>query len=160
MIEKMDERNFINSEEFKKYKKFAFRDDMIKLSVGVILANSFNKVIQGISDYLIMPVVSYTVSRTGSEWRNIQFAPLNGLNLEIGRLAGVFVDFLVVSIILYVTYIKVGEFILTDSKTPEKQCPHCFSKIHAEAKKCPMCTGGIVVKKRRLGIQDKRAEGS
>jgi large conductance mechanosensitive channel len=154
MIEIMDERSFVNSAEFKKYRKFAFRDDMMKLSAGVILANSFNKVVQGTSDYLIMPVASYAISKTGSEWRSVGFEPLDGLRFEVGRIAGVFVDFLAVSIILYLVYIKliVGVIFKEEvQKVPEKQCPHCFSKIHAEAKKCPMCTGGIVVKKRRIG---------
>jgi len=164
MRERMDERNFINSEEFKKYRKFAFKDDMIKLSAGVILANSFNKVVQGVSDYFIMPVTSYALSSTGSEWRSIELRPLSGLRLEVGKLAGVFVDFLAVSIILYIIYIKlIGRLVPGEgscSKVPEKQCPHCFGKIHAEAKKCPMCTGDIVVKKRRSRIENKGAKGS
>lgn len=155
----MDERNFLNYDEFKKYRKFAFRDDMLKLSVGVMLGNSFNKVIQGISDYLIMPLASLTLSKTNGSWRNAKFTPVEGLDFEIGNLAGVFVDFFVVSIMLYVIYIKlIGR--LVQPNTPEKQCPHCFSKIHPEAKKCPMCTGVIIVKKRRVGSKDKGAESS
>lgn len=161
MFERMDERSFINSEEFTKYRKFAFRDDMMKLSVGVILGNSFNKVVQGLSEYMIMPVVSCMVSKTGEGWRNIVLEPFGGVRLELGKLIGVFVDFLVVSIILYVAYIKIGGLIVNKEvpKTPEKQCPHCFSRIHAEAKKCPMCTGDIIVKKRRAGDKDKGTKG-
>lgn len=158
MFERMDERRFINSEEFKKYRKFAFRDDMMKLSVGMILANSFNKVVQGISDFLIMPLVSYAVSKTGDEWRNMNLEPARGLKLEIGRLAGVFMDFIMVSIILYLIYIKIGGLLFVkgeEARIPEKECPNCFSKIHAQAKRCPMCTGGVIVKKRGVGGKDK-----
>ena len=162
MATKMDERSFLKSDEFKKYRKFAFRDDMLKFSVGVMLGNSFNKVIQGMSDYLVMPVATYMISSAGSGWREIKFTPVRGLDMEIGRLAGVFVDFTVVSIILYLIYIKlIGRLVLEDRpKIQEKACPHCFSSIHPQATKCPMCTGGIVVKERRTRGKDKGTKGT
>lgn len=166
MFGKVDERSFINSNEFKKYKDFAFKNDVMKLSVGVILGGSFNKVVQGISDFLIMPIVSFTISKTGKTWRDIEIIPLNGLKFEVGRLAGVFVDFLVVSLVLYLFYVKlVGRLVDTEpvgsteqTKLPQKQCPHCLSQVHAEAKKCHMCTGSLIVKKRRVGDKNKGAK--
>lgn len=164
MFGRVDERNFINSEEFKRYRNFAFKNDVIKLSAGVILGGSFNKVVQGISDYLIMPIASFAISKTGNEWRNVGLEPLSGLRFELGRLAGVFVDFLVVSFILYLIYVKLmGTF--EDSpkepvKPPQKQCPHCLNQIHEEAKRCPMCTGSVIVKKRGTGIKDKGTKSS
>lgn len=163
MFGKVDERSFINSNEFKKYKDFAFKNDVMKLSVGVILGGSFNKVVQGISDFLIMPIVSFMISKTGQTWRDIEFIPLDGLKFEVGRLAGVFVDFLVVSLVLYLIYVKlVGRLMESEPakaqepiRIPQKQCPHCLNQVHAEAKKCHMCTGSLIVKKRRAGVKDK-----
>ena len=163
MLTTTDERGFLRSEEFKKYRKFAFRDDMLKFSVGVMLGNSFNKVIQGVSDHVIMPIASYAVSNAGSGWREFEFSPVNGLRMEIGKMTGIFVDFLVVSIILYLFYIKlVGRLVFTENehRPPQKNCPECMGLIHAEAKRCPMCTGVLVVKKRRAGNKNKGTKGT
>jgi large conductance mechanosensitive channel len=164
----VDERSFINSAEFKKYKDFAFKNDVLKLSVGVILGSSFNKVVQGISDCLIMPVVSFMISKTSGGWRDIEFVPINGLKFEVGKLSGVFVDFFVVSLVLYILYIKVVEKLSKkdsikppeQTKIPQKQCPHCLNQVHAEATKCYMCTGSLIVKKRRAGVKDKGTKSS
>jgi len=97
----MDERDFLNSKNIKEYRDFAFREDMMKFAVGVILGNSFNKVINGISDYLLMPIFKFLVSKTGDGWRNWAFIPFSGLEFEVGRMIGVLVDFLLISFILY-----------------------------------------------------------
>jgi large conductance mechanosensitive channel len=150
------ERAFINSSDLEGYKKFAFKDDMLKLSVCFIIGNSFNKVVCGISDYLIMPITTYLVSSTGTHWREMTVTPLSGMSIELGRLAGVFVDFFMVSIILYMIYIKLlGRLVRRNSEPVQKRCPNCMSMIHAEAKRCPMCTGRLIVEKRRAGSKDK-----
>ena len=43
-------KSMIGERELKEYKNFAFKDDMLKLAVGIMLGNSFNKVVYGISD--------------------------------------------------------------------------------------------------------------
>ena len=97
----MEERSLIGKKEIEEYKNFAFRDDMLKLAVGVVLGNSFNKVVYGISDYLVMPVLTFFVSKTGDEWRRWEFSPFLGLKFDFGRMIGTFVDFLLMSCLIY-----------------------------------------------------------
>lgn len=151
------EKSFLNASDLSEYKKFAFKDDMLKLSVCFILGNSFNKVVCGISDYLVMPVTTYLISSTGTGWRELVLTPVHGVDIEAGRLAGVFVDFFMVSTILYLVYIKLGGFLRIGpvSAPPQKRCVHCMGMVHAEAKRCPMCTGVLVVEKRRARGKDK-----
>lgn len=155
------ERSFLNASDLSEYKKFAFKDDMLRLSVCFILGNSFNKVVCGISDYLVMPVTTYLISSTGTGWRELVLTPVPSMNIEAGRLAGVFVDFFMVSIILYLLYIKLVGAILKHnpiSGPPQKRCGHCMSMVHAEARRCPMCTGVLIVEKRRVRGKDKGAK--
>lgn len=152
-------RSFIGQRDLEGYRRFAFKDDMIKLSVGFILGSAFNKVVCGISDYLVMPVMSYLISTTGEGWRDLKFVPVYGLEFEIGRLVGVFVDFLMVSTVLYLFYVKIGGLMrIVPKDQPKKTCPHCMSTVHAEAKKCPMCTGRLNVQERRTGSKNKRTK--
>lgn len=153
-------RSLIGEKEFREYKNFALRDDMFKMAIGVMLGNSFNKVVYGMSDYLVMPVFTFLVSRTGNEWRNWVFTPVNGLTLEFGRLIGTFIDFIMVSILLYLFYIKIiGKVFRGNEKRPEmKQCPFCCGSIPKNAVKCPLCTGDLVVKPRRTRTKNTRTK--
>lgn len=160
---RMEERGLIGKKEIQEYKNFAFRDDMLKLAVGVVLGNSFNKVVYGISDYLVMPVLTFLVSQTGDEWRRWEFSPFLGLKFEFGRMIGTFVDFLLMSFFLYLFYVKFVSRIIKTESPNKKQCPFCHESIRLEATRCPFCTGDLVVKTRRnrrknTGTANRRGE--
>ena len=142
-------RSLIGEKEWKEYKNFAFKDDMLKLTVGIILGNSFNKVVHGTSDYLIMPIFTFLISKTNTGWREWSFSPISGLKFEIGNLAGTFVDFIFISFLLYLFYIKLIGRVAKKPCVPTKICPYCFSNINTEAIKCPLCTGDLIVETRR-----------
>lgn len=93
--------------EFKDYKQFAFNENMMKVAIGLILASAFQKSVSGISDYLIMPIINYFVSRTDGNWRNWICQPVQGMNIEIGHLIGTFIDFIILSAILYLIYSRI-----------------------------------------------------
>lgn len=137
----MEQKSFISKKEFHKYKEFAFKDDMFKLAIGFILGNSFNSVVGGISDYLIMPIIKFILSETGDQWRQWRFSPIKGLEFELGKLTGVFIDFILISLVLYVFYVKIiGNIIKREKIECVKDCPKCFSKIDLRAVKCKYCT--------------------
>lgn len=147
-------KSLIGERELKEYRNFAFKDDMLKLAVGIMLGNSFNKVVYGISDYLVMPVFTFLLSKTGEGWRDWTFSPAKGLDFKIGNLLGVFVDFILISILLYLLYIKLVGRIVGREAPNLKECPHCCGKINAAAKKCPFCTGDIIVETRGVGSKN------
>lgn len=157
MQRKEIEAQLIGEKEFKNYKNFALKDDMFKLAIGVILGNSFNKVVYGVSDYLIMPVFTFLISKTGQQWRQWEFSPFFGLTFELGHLLGTFIDFLLVSIILYLFYIKLIQKVIIKNEQPIlKECKFCLSKINSNAIKCPMCTGDLVEKRRARRKNQRR----
>lgn len=154
------QRSLIGEKELREYRNFALRDDMLKLAIGVMLGNSFNKVIYGFSDYLIMPIFKFICSKAGEGWRSWSVTPLEGLNFELGRLLGTLVDFVLISVFLYLIYNKMLITILSDGRpvADKKNCPLCCSMINLNATKCPACTGDLNVKPRRNGTKDKRAK--
>jgi large conductance mechanosensitive channel len=99
--------NPIINKEIEEYKKFAFDKNMVQVAIGLILANAFQKTVTGLSDYLLMPVVNYFINSTDGNWRDLVFSPLPGMNIEVGRLAGIFCDFFIITFILYIVYSKV-----------------------------------------------------
>ena len=138
-------RSFIGEKEITKYKEFALKQDMMSMSIAFILGASFNKVVSGISDFILMPVINFIISKTGDSWRQLYFEPLLGLKFEIGKFLGVLVDFFLASIVLYLIYSKIisNIFNYNKDKIILKQCPLCKSDINQLAIKCPRCTGDL-----------------
>jgi len=142
----MKDKSFIGEKEIKKYKEFAFKEDMFKMSIAFIMGASFNKVVTGISDLLLMPLINFIIIQTGDGWRKWKVEPVNNLKIEIGQFLGVLVDFLLISIVLYIVYAKIIKKITNSNNCINlKNCPLCFSEINYLAKKCPKCTGDIGV---------------
>jgi len=105
------DRGFLKREDWQEYRRFAFRDDVMKLTVGVVLGASFNKLVNSVSGDLVMPVLSLLTAQTGVGWRDWTVSVADGLDLRLGQVAGSTLDFLVVSAVLYIIYVKiVGRF--------------------------------------------------
>lgn len=135
-------REFIGEKDWQDYKRFAFRDDMIKLAVGVVLGSSFNKVINGISNDLFMPLLSFITSKTGDGWRSWSVRIADGLELKIGLVAGEIMDFVVVSIVLYLVYVRLmGSLRGEGPPAVQRQCALCREFVRADAKRCRFCGG-------------------
>lgn len=146
MKHEFDSKTFISQKEIKKYKEFAFKEDMIKMSIAFILGASFNKVVSGISDCIVMPVLNFIIMQTGDSWRKWNVEPIVGLKIEIGQFLGVMVDFLLISTILYLFYAKfITKITNSNNLKQTKNCPYCFSQINANAIKCPNCTEKLSV---------------
>lgn len=105
--EQLEIENKIIKNELEEFKKFAFKGDMIKISIGIVLGNSFNSVVHSISNNIIMPIINFLISKTGNNWRNLNLELAPGLKIELGKFLGTTIDFLLVSICLYVIYIKI-----------------------------------------------------
>lgn len=116
----MEEKNFIKNKEFIKYKQFAFKEDMLKMSIAFILGSSFNKVVTGISDLIIMPIINFILIQTGDSWRKWNVEMMPGLKIELGQFIGVLVDFLLISLILYIVYGKIISNLVYNKKEEKK----------------------------------------
>lgn len=92
------------SEELKRFEKFAFKGRMIETAIAFTMGVLCNKFISSISTSFVMPFLGYLF---GDDWRAVTWEPKEGLVFETGLFLGATFDFLVISIIIYVIYIKV-----------------------------------------------------
>jgi large conductance mechanosensitive channel len=130
----------IGKKELESFKVFAFKDQLLKMAAAFILGAAFNKVVTGISEALLMPVINFLLSWTEADWRHFIYTPIPGMTFEIGKLCGSFIDFVFTAIILYVICQKIffGKQKITCIEG--KSCPHCKSTIHWLSNRCPQCT--------------------
>lgn len=139
----------VGKEELDEFKKFAFKGNMMQMAIAFMLGASFKKVIGGLSEFIIMPMVNYAIGQTGTEWRETTYSPVESVVFEIGRFGAVFVDFILMSIILYVMWKKMIQPIFKDEKKTEIicieviKCPKCLQTIDYRTKRCPHCTSWI-----------------
>lgn len=108
--------------EINEYKKFAFNKNLMGLALALILANIVQKFVTTISESLLMPIINYFVNATnGGNWRNMILCPVDGMNLEIGKLCAAGLEFVIATIVLYVIYSRIIKRFHPDSEIPNKQ---------------------------------------
>lgn len=107
----MDEKNFINKEQFKKeiddYKKFIFSSNLFSMAITLIAAQTVQKLVSIISETIFMPFVNYIINSTGGNWRNLIFIPFTGMEIELGKFLGGILEFTITITFIYIVFYKI-----------------------------------------------------
>ena len=109
------ELEFVNRKEVEEkikseladYRRFAFKENMVQAAVAFVIATAFNKVVTTFTESFIMPFIKLMVGGPNESWRQMKWEPYPGLIFEVGRVTGTFIDFLIISILMYIIYMKV-----------------------------------------------------
>lgn len=135
----------------KEFKAFALRGNVIDLAVGVVIGAAFGKIVKGLTDDLIMPVVS--LGMPGGDWRSwgvtLKSAgpagPEGDTRLLFGDLIGVTIDFVIVAAVLFLI-IKGINRLQGPKPVPEvttRECPACLETVPKKATRCRACTSEL-----------------
>ena len=89
---------------FEEFKDFAFKGNVIDLAVGVIIGAAFGKIIDSVVKHVIMPLVSIVLpSNQGYlDWKWV----IDGKEVPYGLFLGEVVNFLIVSVALFLFVVK------------------------------------------------------
>lgn len=98
----------------REYREFAFQGDMLKMAIAFILGAAFSKTVTAISECLIMPVLNFVLKFTGDSWRTSTWEPVQGLVFEVGKFAAASIDFLLISIVLFMMWKLAKRLAVTD----------------------------------------------
>jgi large conductance mechanosensitive channel len=134
---------------FQDFKKFALRGNVVDLAVGVIVGAAFGKIVTSLVTDIITPLIGILLNGID----------ITSLTMTIGRATVTYgnflqsvADFLIISFVIFVMIQQVTrlrkKFGLAEEEdrppAPQaKDCPHCYSKIHIKAIRCPACTSPI-----------------
>ena len=120
-----EEKNFIKAEklksEFEEYRKFAYKKNFFVMALALVLATQTQKFASAITESLLMPIINYLLSKTNGNWRNLVFTPLEGMDIEVGNFVNSFLEFTIITILLYLVFQKVIRRIDPDA---ELEAPH------------------------------------
>lgn len=103
------------------FKKFAFKGNVVDLAVGVIIGAAFGKIVSSLVDNIIMPTVAIIlpVSHNYTEWA----LDVRGKTIPYGHFLGDVVNFLIVSLALFIFIVKFLGWILRVKKEEAAAVP-------------------------------------
>jgi large conductance mechanosensitive channel len=142
----MEKKEFITKDdikkEIKKFKQFAFKEDMVKISIAVIVGGAINKVANSASNNILNPIVNFLMYKPGNFWNGYVIHLNKDIKLEVGNFLSSVCEFLIVSLLVYIVYIKLMKNLIQVERNT-KTCNFCFSEIHKLASRCPQCTSKL-----------------
>ena len=106
---------------FAEFKDFAFKGNVIDLAVGVIIGAAFGKIIDSLVKHLIMPLLSVLLpSQQGYVgWKWV----INGKEISYGLFLGEVVNFLIVSVALFLFVVKFLGWVMRVKKEEKIDLP-------------------------------------
>lgn len=123
------------------FKAFITRGNVVDLAVAVVIGGAFGKIVTALVQGIIMPAISLMLP--SNEWHEWALGPF-----QVGALLGSIVDFLLISIAIFLVMVKGLSYINNLRNKPEeapstKTCPYCLETIPIGAKKCKFCASGL-----------------
>ena len=132
------------------FKEFLTKTNALALAVGVIIGAATGKVVSGIVEDLLMPVVGVVLP--SGDWQQAQVVLSRSTDaagkvtvnaIKYGHFIGVIIDFIIVA---YVVFLITKLLLPKEPAKPTeatKQCPECLETVPAAAKKCRACASAL-----------------
>jgi large conductance mechanosensitive channel len=125
------------------FKAFLTKSNALALAVGVIIGAATGKVVSGIVDDLLMPIIGLVLP--AGDWREAKFVlrtvtdakgKVTDSAIAYGHLIGTVIDFVFIALVVFL----VAKALLKPPPAPPaKNCPECLESIPLEARKCKSC---------------------
>lgn len=121
------------------FKSFLLKSNMLALATAVVIGTAVNKVVTGVVDDLLMPVIGLFTPSNDS-WRNWQIVLRGDNAIKIGDLLGRVVDFVIIAAVVFLI---TKALIPKEVKAPTKSCNYCKETVPLDATKCRACTSTL-----------------
>ena len=126
------------------FKAFLTKSNALALAVGVVIGAATGKVVSGIVDDLLMPVIGLVLP--AGDWREAKFVlrsvtdakgKVTDSAIAYGHLIGTVIDFFFIALVVFL----VTKALLKPAAPgpPTRSCPECLESIPLEARKCKAC---------------------
>src|SRR5687767_13332355 len=126
------------------FKTFAFKGNLIDLSVAVVLGAAFGAVVNSLVKNIVMPLISYVIPTEGG------YRAWHIGRIEVGVFLGELLNFAIVALAIFLVMVKVlGNIVKRVAPPPDpaapttKECPFCLSAIPLRAVRCGHCTSDL-----------------
>jgi len=114
------------------FRAFLLKQNAVALAIGVIIGAALGRVVSGLVEDVIMPVVALALP--AGEWRNAQIGVI-----KYGDLVGRVVDFIIVAAVVFVG----TKVLIRESQPATKSCPECLEAVPLDARRCRACASPL-----------------
>jgi len=122
------------------FKGFLVKENVIALALAVVIGAALGKVVTGVVDDFIMPIVG-AVTPSG-EWHTATL-DIGPMKFGVGNFVSVFINFVIIAFVVWrisKMFIKPAPATAAPST---KECPFCKMQIAAAATRCSHCTSQL-----------------
>jgi large conductance mechanosensitive channel len=139
------------------FKKFALKDNVVSLAVGVIIGAAFKDIVDSLVNNIFTPPIGFLTANLDFSKMFVtlgkyqydtleQAQEANAVVLQYGLVLNSLIRFLITAVVLYFVVTALERASKKEEKEEKKTtkvCPYCKSEIHIEAKRCPNCTSEL-----------------
>ena len=132
------------------FRGFLTKTNALALAVGVIIGAVVGSVVTGLSNDILMPIISLFLP--SGDWREARYVlrtttDAAGKTTEnailYGHFLGSVLDFLIISYVVFLLVKWLGKPTPVKEPEPMKKCPECLEMIPAAARRCRACTSSV-----------------
>ena len=132
---------------FQEFKAFLKTSNALALAVGVIIGAAVGKVVSGVVDDLLMPVIGLALP--SGDWREARFVlrtvtdaqgKVTESAITYGHLLGTIIDFIFIA---FIVFLITRALLKPSPAEPVKNCPECLEQIPADVRKCKACGSAV-----------------
>jgi large conductance mechanosensitive channel len=122
------------------FKAFLLKENVIALAIAVVIGAALGKVVTGVVDDFIMPIVGAVTP--GGDWQKATL-DVGSVKFGVGDFASVLINFIIIAFVVWrisKAFIKPAA---PAAAAATKQCQFCKMTIDAGAARCPHCTSQL-----------------
>lgn len=95
---------------WQEFRKFILKGNVVELAIAVVVGGAFGKITTSIVNDVVMPLVNPLIP--GGDWRTLEIGP----GVKVGNFAGSVLDFLIISLVLFLCIRTLGRIHSRGSK--------------------------------------------
>jgi large conductance mechanosensitive channel len=132
------------------FQAFLTKTNALALAVGVIIGAAVSGIVAAVSSDFLMPIISLVLPN--GSWREARFVLTtttdpSGKVVEnailYGHLLGAVIDFLIISLVLFLIVRSLIRPVKAPAAEQMKQCPECLEMIPGAARRCRACASAL-----------------
>ena len=120
------------------FRAFLLKQNAVALAIGVIIGAALGRVVSGLVEDVIMPIVALALP--AGEWRTAQIGVV-----KYGDLAGRIVDFVIVAVVVFAV---TKALIRNEKPAATRSCPECLEAVPLDARRCRACASPLTAASR------------